>query len=114
MFSRIITFALFAVFAASVIYNLYISYWLFPYLEKKYPEYYKEAGRPLHGSGSLRRQGLANDIIMKLMFGYTPKGFPHDELIVDRINNLQLVWLVVTLPSWIGVIVISWVDMYNY
>ncbi len=114
MISTIINMILFVSFMGSAAYILGAGYWLCRYLRVKYPDYYEKAGRPTLEIFNIRWIILAEGILTKLFFGGVPKDFPQDKLIKDRIGRIQLVWLLITLPAWLGLIVMLFRDMYSY
>ena len=85
--------------------------WIFKRLEDEHPEYYESAGQPSFMALGLRRQGIANDLLMKAMFGNLPKDFPDDAEIRKRIGTLQTLFLLVALPAWIGLFILMFTSV---
>ena len=98
-------FILFMVFFLAALYGKISTDWIFMRLEDKYPTYYKKADMPSFVSLNLRRQGRANDLLLKAMFGSLPSDFPKDKEIRKRISILQSLFLFAVLPAWIGIII---------
>lgn len=109
--TQFISFALFAVFFVVAAYSRISADWIFKELEDKYPDYYTKAGRPSLVSYELRRAGLANDILMKALFGSFPQDFPQDVAIMKRFDLIQSLFLYAILPCWVGLIIMMFANM---